>query len=303
MRPQDVFKAKPPPQLLIFALKHSLNALRRLRRSGVSLNPATFLLAIQDGLPPGFLSLDPLRSTLVRLMERLGRADRFDDLLSPLLIPAVHLDSGRRVIFGGADRRHIPVSLAVAASCAIPGLIEPVNIEGQDYVDGAIGDTGHLDLAIASGARSIVLINPVVAIDNDGQEVCFPDLDGKCSRLRQKGLSYIVEQARRVSRSAKLRSEMQCLPAEHPDCRVFVIQPDPREGTDFLRSPLSDQQKLHHLDFGYRIARRFLVAHRDELLGHLAPHVPPPGLTNVDVVAGFELIDDELGFGMIANAR
>lgn len=268
--PQDVFRTKPLLSLLSQTLKRFLKLLWSLRRRGVRLDGASILLALEENLPAGFLNLDPLRSTLASVIQRQGRADRFEDLPAPLLIPAFHLDSGKRVVFGGPDGRRIPVSLAVAASCAIPGIFEPVSIDGEDFVDGAIGEVSHTDLALAAGARTILVINPFVPVENDRSQVCFPGPDGICSTLGEKGLSYVLEQAQRISRSVKLSRETGCLPADTSDRRVFVIQPDPREAVEFLHGPLSDRQKHRHLDFGYQTARRFLASHGSELADHLA---------------------------------
>ena len=61
----------------------------------------------------------------------------------------------------------MPVSRAVQASTALPGLYRPVRIGGRDYVDGGVKKTAHINLAIRHGADLVVCINPIVPIHND----------------------------------------------------------------------------------------------------------------------------------------
>lgn len=62
----------------------------------------------------------------------LGEVDLRDSEI-PLAIVATNVATGERVVL-----REGPVSLAVRASAAIPGVFEPVEIDGQPLVDGAL---------------------------------------------------------------------------------------------------------------------------------------------------------------------
>jgi NTE family protein len=67
-------------------------------------------------------------------LKRLLRTYRFEEMRTPLSVVATELVSGTPTVFRAGD-----VIDPVRASCAYPGLIEPVAIEGRLYVDGAIG--------------------------------------------------------------------------------------------------------------------------------------------------------------------
>ena len=82
----------------------------------------------------------------------------------PLFVVAVDLDRGEAVAFGDASHRDVPVSRAVQASTALPGLYRPVRIDGRDYVDGGVKKTAHINLAIQNGAGLVICINPLVPI-------------------------------------------------------------------------------------------------------------------------------------------
>ncbi len=61
------------------------------------------------------------------------KAKRMEDLQVPLIITATDLDHGRLVHFHKGD-----IAERVAASCCMPVLFAPVNIEGTHYVDGGL---------------------------------------------------------------------------------------------------------------------------------------------------------------------
>jgi NTE family protein len=77
-----------------------------------------------------------------------------------LLVSAVELDSGRRVIFGAEGAPPATVPQAVMASCAIPGFFAPIEIGGRRYVDGGAWSPTNMDaLPVQSGER-VLCLNP-----------------------------------------------------------------------------------------------------------------------------------------------
>jgi predicted acylesterase/phospholipase RssA len=59
---------------------------------------------------------------------------------------ACDYSTGRRVAFGRAGSPDADLAVAVAASCAIPGLYHPVTIDGRRYVDGGIYSASNADI-------------------------------------------------------------------------------------------------------------------------------------------------------------
>jgi NTE family protein len=82
---------------------------------------------------------------------------RFD---GRLLISAVELAGGRRVMFGAPDAPPCTVAQAVLASCAIPGVFRPVTIDARDYVDGGAWSPTNLDAADVSHGDRVLCLNP-----------------------------------------------------------------------------------------------------------------------------------------------
>jgi NTE family protein len=77
-----------------------------------------------------------------------------------LRIVALELESGRRVVFGAPGAPQPAVSVAVQASCAIPGVFAPVIFDARTYVDGGAWSPTNMDAAeVARGGR-VLCLNP-----------------------------------------------------------------------------------------------------------------------------------------------
>jgi NTE family protein len=102
-------------------------------------------------VPAGRRSLAGLGQTV----DRLGV-----DWDGRLLVSAVELESGRRVMFGAPGAPEVSVADAVQASCAIPGVFRPVRAGGRSYVDGGAWSPTNMDAADAGDGDRVLCINP-----------------------------------------------------------------------------------------------------------------------------------------------
>lgn len=97
-----------------------------------------------------------------RSLDGLGRA--IDDLGlhwdGRLLVVAVELESGRRVVFGMPGEPQLRVADAVEASCAIPGVFRPIRANGRTYVDGGAWSLTNLDVAPVARGTRVLCLNP-----------------------------------------------------------------------------------------------------------------------------------------------
>jgi NTE family protein len=98
----------------------------------------------------GMFSFDPLESYLDRL---LGECT-FADLEIPFAAVAGELESGRAAIL-----RQGRLAPAVRASCSVPGLVSPTEIDGRRLVDGAIANNLPISVARDLGADVVVAVN------------------------------------------------------------------------------------------------------------------------------------------------
>lgn len=101
-----------------------------------------------------------------------------------LLITAVDAESGDLVVWERDSG--VPLTLAVASSCAVPCVFPPVPINGRYYIDGGVRSVTNADLA--AGASSVVIIEPmghlvprepfqreIAALDTDDIALVNPD--------------------------------------------------------------------------------------------------------------------------------
>ncbi len=84
--------------------------------------------------------------------EHLGVGD-IEDLEVPFQCVAAEIETARSHWFTSG-----PVAPAVAASCAVPGLFAPVEIDGRHYLDGGLVHSIPVGRAIALGARQIYVL-------------------------------------------------------------------------------------------------------------------------------------------------
>src|SRR4051794_34965523 len=77
-----------------------------------------------------------------------------------LLVVAVELESGRRVVFGTPGATGVSVPEAVEASCSIPGVFRPVRAGGRTYVDGGAWSLTNLDVAPVTRGTRVLCLNP-----------------------------------------------------------------------------------------------------------------------------------------------
>jgi NTE family protein len=99
------------------------------------------------------------REPLDELIDSLVGGLTFDQLLRPLVINTVELNTGMQVLWGLPGLRNIKVADAVFASCALPGIFPPREIDGRWYVDGAVVENMPAQVAASHGK------GPVIAVD------------------------------------------------------------------------------------------------------------------------------------------
>jgi NTE family protein len=168
-------------------------------------------------LPAGLLDNSGVDEYLARVFAARGRENDFARLARPLHVIAVDLDSGEAVDFGPGGLPGVPVSKAVQASTALPGLYRPVRIGGRDYVDGGVKKTAHINLAIRNGARLVICINPIVPLDNRA---------GALSRnLSSKGVTYVLDQVLRIALHGRMQYGLERYKAEHPEVDILLLEP------------------------------------------------------------------------------
>jgi NTE family protein len=84
---------------------------------------------------------------------------RFADVKMPFFCNALSLTSGMARFFGMPGGDDVPVADAVYASSCLPGIFEPLAINGDYYIDGGMTETLALRLAQARRADLIIAVD------------------------------------------------------------------------------------------------------------------------------------------------
>jgi NTE family protein len=112
-------------------------------------------VAFRRLLAPALYRREPLEVLIDHLVGQVT----FEDLKCRLLINTVDLHSGMQVMWGLPGLRSARVADAVAASCALPGIFPPREINGRAYVDGAVVENLPVRMAASLGQGPILAIN------------------------------------------------------------------------------------------------------------------------------------------------
>lgn len=184
--------------------------------------------SMTDALPSGLYDGLALENYLRQVIADLGFSNNFEELPHKLYIIATDLDAGERVVFGKGENSKVPISLAVAASSALPLVYKPVRIENKEYVDGGLRGTASLDLAIEQGATLVVCINPLVPFSNNRNSLPYsPGFSG--SYLSEKGIQSIANQSVRILSHSGLHYHIKQLRRTHPEVDIILIEPRPED--------------------------------------------------------------------------
>ncbi|MEO8539492.1 MAG: patatin-like phospholipase family protein [bacterium] len=126
----------------------------------------------------------------------------FDHTELDLAIVATNLTRGEKHVFRSGS-----IGGAIMASTAIPGVFEPVKINGDQFVDGCVTAAVDMTTALAMGATEILAI----------------DLTPPPPLARPKTAAGVLKQSFSILSSATTRAVEACLSQQMP---VRVIRPD-----------------------------------------------------------------------------
>ena len=240
-------------------------ALRRPGAQGLGAGMAHLARA----LPVGYFDNEPIRRYLSALLENNGRTDDFRALSRRLTIVAADLESGEPVLFGTDGWDHIPISRAVQASTAVPGLYLPVEIDGRPCVDGALLKTMHASVPLAHGAGLVLCINPIVPVDTRSAVESGAMRRGE---LVHRGLPAVLSQSVRMGLASRMDAGLASYALRYPDADVVLLEPAQDEYDLFFANVFSFRSREAIADLAYEATRRDLSRRRDELAPVLARH-------------------------------
>jgi NTE family protein len=190
-------------------------------------------LALGLATPGGAL----MRGALLRRLPRPNRTlDRLHEHISNegarfngrLRVVAVERQTGRRVVFGSPGAPRASVADAVTASCTVPWLFAPFEINGREYVDGGVWSPTNLDAAPVGRGASVLCLNPTASLTTEGD---------------------LIGVIRRASRSA---AAIEMLALRRRGAEVTVFGPNASSAKE-MGLNLMDRRRAHRvLAAGYR---------------------------------------------------
>ena len=230
------------------------------------------------GLPTGIFSNHKIHEQLSRLFAQSGFTNDFRQLKTRLTLVATNLDTGEAAPFGQPGWDHVPISQAVQASSALPGLFPPVELEDQYYVDGALKKTLHASVALEHGVDLMLCLNPLVPFDATVpaspqvmQRGLAPGLRA-IPRIVDGGLPAVLSQTFRSMIHSRLELGMKHYEHVYPQTDILLIEPDHRDPELYLANTFSYAQRRHLAEHAYQQTRRLLRSRKTSLSLKLGRH-------------------------------
>ncbi len=231
---------------------------------GESSRPADAVFEAIRVLPPGVFSNAPLGEYVKAALAAVHHEDSFKAFKADVLIPAINLDTGHRVVFGEEGARDVPVSLAVRASAAVPLLFQPVRIAHQDFVDGGIERNLPVDVAVKHGASLVLAINPMVPLVND------PSTEGSLLRgysyLADQGMGSVADQMLRLMIRSQVLYGLQQLRDQYPEVDIVLFEPEANDAMVFKYHLMRYSSRQQIAEHAYESTKERIVRDADKLV-------------------------------------
>lgn len=224
---------------------------------------------LSQAIPTGIFNSAGIHEFLGRIFTAPGRSNDFRRLKRRLFLVATDLDSGESVVFGAPGRDHVPISTAVQASAALPGLFPPVEIDGHHYVDGALKKTLHASVALREGADLVLCVNPLVPFDS---ELAEKRGAGRRHRLVEGGLPVVLAQTFRSIIHSRMQVGLSKYKTDYEHADVVLFEPNSDDAEMFFTNMFSYASRRRLCEHAYQKTRTELYRRRHELGPILAKH-------------------------------
>jgi len=241
-------------------------------------------------IPTGIFNNAEIERYLRTIFSSRGRSNDFRELERPLYVVAVDLDNGQAVRFGGPGWDDVPISRAVQASAALPGLYPPVDIRGRHFVDGALRRTMHASVVLDHGVDLMIGINPLVPF-NASRAQSHPD---GMEKLAEGGLPVVLSQTFRTLLQSRMQVGLGKYAQQYPGVDQVVLEPNEDDGEMFFTNIFSYSSRQRVCENAFRSTLADLRKQRATLAPVLARH----GLRLRDEVLDDPARSVELGLGV-----
>ena len=220
------------------------------------------LTRLSRAIPVGLFDNKPIRRYLERLYSRKSRTNDFRTLKKTLYVVAADLDSGKAVTFGKDGWDEVPISVAVQASTALPGLYPPVLIKGRYYVDGVLLKTLHASTILDSGVDLAICVNPIVPVDTKASVSLGYMKRGK---LIDRGMPSVSSQTFRTLIHSRMNASFSRYHERFKDTAVILFEPSKEDYRMFFTNIFSFASRKAVCQHAYESTFRDLARRRDEI--------------------------------------
>jgi NTE family protein len=225
---------------------------RSLVRDLGQISAVDIAVGLAEALPSGLYSQKGIEDYVRRILSDPDRTDDFRLLQNELYLAATDLDTCERIVFGAQEWDDVPISKAVAASCALPMIYKPVRIKDRELVDGGIVSTTNLDIAVEAGAKFIVVVNPLVPYVNDFQKR-IPTIRGsRARRVSDMGFPQIGYQAFKLLAYQRLHDLARRWEERYPGVDVILVEPEPNDELMFQTSVMNYTSRVDIARHGFQ---------------------------------------------------
>jgi len=227
------------------------------------------LATLARAMPTGLFDNRAIDRFLKQLFAAPGRTNDFRRLRAQLYLVATNLDTGNSVAFGAPGFDHVPISRAIEASSALPGLFPPVEIAGEHYVDGALNKTLHASLALDADADLLLCVNPLVPFDAQSAH-----RRGRLThqKLDRGGLPLVLSQTFRAIIHSRMKVGMEKYASQYPRADILLFEPSREDVDMFFARIFSYAQRRRLCALAFESTRGYLRRHREALAPRLARH-------------------------------
>lgn len=213
-------------------------------------------------IPNGLFDNSGIEEFLRDAFTRRGRSNDFRELKRKLFVIAVDLDSGETVRFGASGWDDVPISVAVQASSALPGLYPPVKLHGRHLVDGALRRTMHGSVALDEDIDLLIGLNPLVPYDGHAAR----GTDGqRLQSVTEGGLPMVLSQTFRTLLQSRMQVGLAKYAQQYAHSDQLILEPDHDDAEVFFTNAFSYSSRQRVCEHAYRATLRDLARHREVL--------------------------------------
>jgi predicted acylesterase/phospholipase RssA len=225
--------------------------LRELTENLGEVSAVDLATGLASALPKGLYTGRGIERYVDEVLSDPDRTNDFRMLENELYLVATDLDTTERVVLGEGEWAEVPISEAVAASGALPGIYAPVEIGGREFIDGGILSTTNIDVAIERGAKFVVVVNPLVPYINDFAKN-IPTITGsRARRVSDMGLVAIANQTFRLLSHNRLHRAVEIWEERYPGVDIILIEPEFDDELMFGTSILDYSARLSIAKHGF----------------------------------------------------